>query len=140
MKLLKVKPSPLVGEILRAVEEAQNLGKIQTAAQAQEYVLQVASKISKKEGMTNGNSFNGCHSDSNNSEYELYNFEKYYGRNSYKNGYSDKYYEYPVYTDKNYKNFSYNGINYNDVYDAVYDNIQTKGTKQNINNILNLMN
>lgn len=96
--------------------------------------------LSAKEGMNNRNSFNGCNSDYNNSTYGTYNFEKYYGRNSYKNGYSDKYYEYPVYTDKNYKNFSNNGINYNDVYDAVYDNIQTKGTKQNINNILNLMN
>lgn len=95
---------------------------------------------SSKEGMNNRNGFNGCNSDYNNSLYGTYNFEKYYGRNSYKNGYSDKYYEYPVYTDKNYKNFSSNGINYNDVYDAVYDNIQTKGTKQNINNILNLMN
>lgn len=95
---------------------------------------------SKKEGMTNGNSFNDCHSDWNNSSYETYDFEKYYGRNSYKNGYSDKYYQYPVYSNKNYKNFSSSAVNYNDVYDAVYNNIQTKGTKQNINNILGLMN
>jgi hypothetical protein len=90
--------------------------------------------------MTNGNSSSGCHSDWNNSLYETYGFEKYYGRNSYKNGYSDKYYEYPVYSNKNYKNFSSSAVNYNDVYDAVYNNIQTKGTKQNINNILNLIN
>ena len=84
---------------------------------------------SVKEGMTGGNSnFNGCHSDWNNSLYGTYDFEKYYGRNSYKNGYSDKYYEYPVYAgNKNYKNFSSSAVNYNDVYDAVYKNAQTKG-------------
>ena len=90
-----------------------------------------------KEGMSSGNnSFKGCNSDWNNSLYETYNFDKYYGRNSYKNGYSDKYYQYPVY-DNNYKNFSSSGVNYNDVYDAVYDNIQTKGTKQNLDYLLN---
>ena len=35
-------------------------------------------------------------------------------------------YIYPVYFNKNYKNFSASGINYNDVYDAYYKNIQTK--------------
>jgi len=95
-------------------------------------------ETSLKEGMTTGNcAFKGCHSNWNNSIYEKYNFEKYYGRNSYKNGYSNKYYEYPVYTNKNYKNFSSSGINYNDVYDAVYNNIQTKGTKQNLDYLLN---
>jgi hypothetical protein len=90
--------------------------------------------------MTNGNSFKGCNSDWNDSTYETYDFEKYYGRNSFKNGYSDKYYKYPVYSNKNYKNFSSSAVNYNDVYDAVYNNIQTKGTKQNINSILELIN
>ena len=84
---------------------------------------------SSKEGMTSGNgSFKGCHSDWNNSLYGTYDFEKYYGRNSYKNGYSDKYYEYPVYEgNKNNKNFSSSAVNYDDVYDAVYKNTQTKG-------------
>jgi hypothetical protein len=31
-----------------------------------------------------------------------------------------------VFVDKEYKNFSANGVNYNDVYDAVYKNIETK--------------
>lgn len=35
-------------------------------------------------------------------------------------------YTYPVYFNKNYKNFSNPKINYNDVYDAYYKNIQTK--------------
>ena len=95
---------------------------------------------SVKEGMySESTNLKECHSDWNNSLYETYNFERYYGRNSYKNGYGDKYYEYPVYSNKNYKNFSSSAVNYNDVYDAVYNNIQTKGTKQNINNILNLI-
>jgi len=96
---------------------------------------------SSREGMTTGNSsFNSCNSNWNNSLYETYDFEKYYGRNSYKNGYSDKYYEYPVYEgSKNYKNFSSSAVNYNDVYDAVYNNIQTKGTRQNIDSLLNLI-
>ena len=83
-----------------------------------------------KEGMYSCNTGScGCDSNSNNSAYGKYDFEKYYGRNSYKNGYSDKYFQYPVYFDKNYKNFSANGINYNDVFEAVYDNIQTKDQK-----------
>ena len=68
----------------------------------------------KKDGM--------CNLNYNNSRYDSYNFEKYYGRNSYKNGYSDKYYQYPVSFDKNYKNFSSSKYNYNDVYDADYKN------------------
>jgi hypothetical protein len=84
---------------------------------------------SSKEGMTSGNdSFNGCHSVWNNSLYGTYDFEKYYGRNSYKNGYSDKYYQYPVYDgSKNYKNFNSNAVNYDNVYDVSYKNTQTKG-------------
>ena len=35
-------------------------------------------------------------------------------------------YRYPVHFNKNYKNFSAPGINYNDVYDAYYKNTQTK--------------
>ena len=35
-------------------------------------------------------------------------------------------YTYPVYFNKNYKNFTSNKYNYNDVYDAYYKNIQTK--------------
>jgi hypothetical protein len=63
-----------------------------------------------------------CNLNYNNSKYDSYNFEKYYGRNSYKNGYSDKYYQYPVFFDKNYKNFTSSKYNYNDVYDAEYKN------------------
>jgi hypothetical protein len=35
-------------------------------------------------------------------------------------------YKYPVHFNKNYKNFSAPGINYNDVYAAYYKNTQTK--------------
>lgn len=35
-------------------------------------------------------------------------------------------YTYPVYFNKNYKNFTSNKYNYNDVYDAYYKNTQTK--------------
>ena len=40
--------------------------------------------------------------------------------------YNNNIYKYPVFFDKNYKNFSDNGINYNDIYDAYYKNIETK--------------
>lgn len=55
-----------------------------------------------------------------------YSFEKYYGNYRKDYGYNNNIYQYPVFYDKNYKNFSNPGINYNDVYDAQYKNIQTK--------------
>jgi hypothetical protein len=58
--------------------------------------------------------------------FDSYSFEKYYGNYRDDYGYNNNIYKYPVFFDKNYKNFSNNGINYNDVYDAVYKNIQTK--------------
>ena len=38
MKILKVKPSPLVGKVLAALEEAQAMGEINTKAQAREFI------------------------------------------------------------------------------------------------------
>jgi ABC-type dipeptide/oligopeptide/nickel transport system permease component len=67
--------------------------------------------ISTKEGLVNFGS---------------YSFDKYYGNYRKDYGYNNNIYQYPVFFDKNYKNFSDNKINYNDVYDAVYKNIQTK--------------
>ena len=55
-----------------------------------------------------------------------YSFDKYYGNYRKDYGYNNNIYQYPVFSDKNYKNFSENGVNYNDVYDAVYKNIETK--------------
>jgi len=55
-----------------------------------------------------------------------YTFDKYYGNYRKDYGYNNNIYQYPVFSDKNYKNFSDNGVNYNDVYDAVYKNIETK--------------
>ena len=43
MKHLKLKPSPLIGKILTAVEEKQNLGKISTRKEALELARGVAS-------------------------------------------------------------------------------------------------
>jgi hypothetical protein len=58
-------------------------------------------------------------------QFGTYSFEKYYGRNSLK----DPRYTYPVHFNKNYKNFTSNKYNYNDVYDAYYKNIQTKDNR-----------
>jgi len=52
-----------------------------------------------------------------------YSFDKYYGNYRKDYGYNNNIYQYPVFFDKNYKNFSDNKINYNDVYDAEYKNI-----------------
>ena len=38
-------------------------------------------------------------------------------------------YTYPVHFNKNYKNFTSNKYNYNDVYDAYYKNTQTKDNR-----------
>ena len=58
--------------------------------------------------------------------FDTYSFDKYYGNYRKDYGYNNNIYKYPVFVDKNYKNFSDNGINYNDVHDAVYKNIETK--------------
>ena len=55
-----------------------------------------------------------------------YSFDKYYGNYRKDYGYNNKIYQYQVFFDKEYKNFSDTGVNYNDVYDAVYKNIETK--------------
>jgi hypothetical protein len=56
--------------------------------------------------------------------FDSYSFEKYYGNNTDPNSTTN--FVYPVFYDKNYKNFSNPGINYNDVYDAVYKNTSQK--------------
>ena len=58
--------------------------------------------------------------------FDTYSFDKYYGNYRKDYGYNNNMYQYPVFFDKKYKNFSANGINYNDVHDAVYKNIETK--------------
>jgi hypothetical protein len=58
--------------------------------------------------------------------FDTYSFDKYYGNYRKDYGYNNNNYQYPVFYDRNYKNFTANGINYNDVYDAVYKNIETK--------------
>ena len=58
--------------------------------------------------------------------FDSYSFDKYYGNYRKDYGYNNNIYQYPVFYDKNYKNFSEPGVNYNDVYDAVYKNIETK--------------
>jgi len=55
-----------------------------------------------------------------------YSFDKYYGNYRKDYGYTDNNYKYPVFYDKNYKNFTSSKYNYNDVYDAYYKNTQTK--------------
>jgi len=52
-----------------------------------------------------------------------YSFDKYYGNYRKDYGYKNNIYQYPVFFDKNYKNFSDNSINYDTVYDAEYKNI-----------------
>jgi len=52
-----------------------------------------------------------------------YSFDKYYGNYRKDYGYNNNTYQYPVFFDKNYKNFSDNAINYDTVYDAEYKNI-----------------
>ena len=55
--------------------------------------------------------------------FDEYSFDKYYGNYRKDYGYSTNNYKYPVFFDKNYKNFADNSINYNSVYDAEYKNI-----------------
>ena len=68
----------------------------------------VLSFVSTKEGLVN---------------FDTYSFDKYYGNYRKDYGYNNNIYQYPVIVDKNYKNFSDNSINYNNVYDAEYKNI-----------------
>ena len=58
--------------------------------------------------------------------FDTYSFDKYYGNYRKDYGYNNNVYKYPVFFDKDYKNFSNSGINYNDVNDAIYKNIQVK--------------
>jgi|UniRef100_A0A6C0DHI4 hypothetical protein len=59
--------------------------------------------------------------------FDTYSFEKYYGNNIDPNSTTN--YVYPVHFNKDYKNFSDNNVNYNDVYDAVYKNTNQKNKK-----------
>jgi hypothetical protein len=56
--------------------------------------------------------------------FDTYSFEKYYGNNTNPNSTTN--YVYPVFFNKDYKNFSDNNVNYNDIYDAVYKNTNQK--------------
>jgi hypothetical protein len=55
--------------------------------------------------------------------FDNYSFDKYYGNYRKDYGYNNDIYHYPVFFDKNYKNFNDNSINYDTVYDAKYKHI-----------------
>ncbi len=76
--------------------------------------------VEKMSNLFNNN--NNCDKNYNGSNYGSYNFDTYYGRESINN----INYIYPVYSNKNYKNFTSSQFNYNDVYDADYRNTETK--------------
>jgi hypothetical protein len=71
------------------------------------YISQLPKKIEKEHFVT----------------FDEYSFDKYYGNYRKDYGYNTNNYKYPVFFDKNYKNFADNNINYNTVYDAEYKNI-----------------